>query len=229
MPPPYTGLTQPAESAGEWREPRRRNHHHIQHCRHRPRGWFVSSVTVTLVVEGRRGGQHGRPSTGWTGSAGLTYTAPFIIAVDGVHALEYYFCRWRDHSAAHTAEIKADSTTPSSSVPFCQATRPRMSFAVSWSGTDDGGSGVAGYDVQYKDGYLASWRHGWTNTAVTSQSFSLAQRARRLLSEPLPMTLPAIPRPTPVWGGEMPSHLSIRLPTADLRAERSLGGRCQAR
>ncbi len=44
-------------------------------------------------------------------------------------------------------------------------------FQVSWSGDDGAGSGVAAYDVQYRDGN-GDWTDWYTGTAETQATFT---------------------------------------------------------
>lgn len=47
-----------------------------------------------------------------------------------------------------------------------------LSFTVSWSGSDTGGSGLASYDLQYRDGLVNPWTDWLTYTTATSATFS---------------------------------------------------------
>jgi len=64
-----------------------------------------------------------------------------------------------------------DSTVPTSSVSPLPAATSTTSFAVSWSGSDPGGSGIAGYNIFVSDtgGAYASWM---SNSAQTSATYN---------------------------------------------------------
>ena len=68
------------------------------------------------------------------------------------------------------ALVTIDSGVPTSSVSVLPSTETSTSFTVSWSGHDDkGGSGVAGYDICYRDngGAVQWWLTGTANTSAT--------------------------------------------------------------
>ena len=72
-------------------------------------------------------------------------------------------------TATATATPTGDTIAPQSSVSFLfyfqNPTTP-----ISWSGTDAGGSGIASYDIQYRDGG-GSWQDWHTGTTATSATF----------------------------------------------------------
>jgi hypothetical protein len=75
-----------------------------------------------------------------------------------------------DDTAAHLGPFYIDTTPPSSSASS-PASTTSTSFTVSWSGTD-GHSGIASYDVQYKDGAGGAWTDWQTATTATSAIFT---------------------------------------------------------
>jgi hypothetical protein len=139
-------------------------------------GWFVSAVTVTLTVENDESpilGTVYRLDTGdW-----LTYTVPFSVASDGNHTLDYYSIALDGaREPTRTAELRIDATAPSSAVNLLPAYHDTVSFTVAWSGNDNTGSGIASYDVEYKDGADSAWRRWFTGTTSTSAVYTGAQR-----------------------------------------------------
>lgn len=63
-----------------------------------------------------------------------------------------------------------DALTPNSSVSALTSPSPSP-IVVRWSGTDGGPSGIAGYDVQVKDGSGGTWTNWQTNTSATSAAY----------------------------------------------------------
>jgi len=137
-------------------------------------GWFISPVTVTLVVTGA-----GAETVTWfrlDGGDLITYTEPFLVAGDGAHTLEYYSADSQGESEpTQTLHINIDTTPPSSAMTMLDAYQQSTEISLVWTGSDNGGSGISGYDVQFKDGYWGSWRNWLTNTTDLSATF-LGQR-----------------------------------------------------
>jgi len=72
--------------------------------------------------------------------------------------------------------IYEDTTPPSSQVdplPLCQT---NIDFAVAWSGEDGDGTGIAGYDVEYRDGEGGVWTGWFTDTTSSWVTFTGGQR-----------------------------------------------------
>lgn len=139
-------------------------------------GWFVSPVTVTLAVHEDLAGAetilYRVDSSGW-----ITYSASFVIARDGRHTLDYYAVDGLGAvEPVNSVAVNIDTTRPAASVDMLAGVMEPTTFAVSWSGSDNGGSGVASYDVQYRDGLGDVWRDWLTNTTGTVATFTMAQR-----------------------------------------------------
>ena len=137
--------------------------------------WYLSFVTVTLTVEDGGGGLaatlYRLDGTGW-----VTYSAPFLVAEDGTHALEYFSIDTSQRlEPTRTTQVRIDTTVPSSWVDVLPGHQTIAGFTVSWSGSDNAGSGLSVYDVQYKDGFLATWRDWITRTSAVSATFASAQ------------------------------------------------------
>lgn len=85
------------------------------------------------------------------------------------------YARFRDNvgnvSAPVSGTIILNSTLPSSAVAALSTYQATAAFTVTWSGTALG-SGLAGYEVQYKDGASGTWT-GWiTATLSTTAVFT---------------------------------------------------------
>jgi hypothetical protein len=64
-----------------------------------------------------------------------------------------------------------DASAPVSNVKYLPNYEKTASFLVEWEGYDSG-SGVATYDVQYRDGENGTWTDWLTNTTLTSSTFT---------------------------------------------------------
>ena len=71
----------------------------------------------------------------------------------------------------NTDTIILDTAPPSSSVAHSPTYQATLSFPVSWSGSD-ATSGVASYDVQFRDGTGVSWEDWQVSTIATSTAFA---------------------------------------------------------
>ena len=84
------------------------------------------------------------------------------------------YVRYRDNAgniSSYSDTIILDTTPPSSMVSALPAYHNVITFTVSWSGSDTI-SGLASYEVQYKDGLTGTWQ-GWLNgTTLTSAVFN---------------------------------------------------------
>ena len=65
-----------------------------------------------------------------------------------------------------------DVVAPSSRVTSLPLWQSTPVFTVQWTGTDAGSSGIATYDVQYRDGPGGTWTDWITHTTETSAAFS---------------------------------------------------------
>jgi hypothetical protein len=75
--------------------------------------------------------------------------------------------------ATNSVTNTIDSTTPTSSVNALPATTSATSIPVSWSGSDPGGSGIAGYNIYISidGGSYAAWM---ASTTATSANYTAA-------------------------------------------------------
>jgi hypothetical protein len=139
-------------------------------------GWYVSPVTVTLTVtsagEAVSATLHRMDGGDW-----LTYTAPFAVITDGAHLLEYYSIgSGGTVEPTGSRQIAIDAAPPASSIDPLASYQAALPVALQWSGNDDAGSGVASFDIQYRDGYFGVWHDWLTHTTALSGTFGLAQR-----------------------------------------------------
>lgn len=67
--------------------------------------------------------------------------------------------------------VTLDRTPPASAVNTLSATQQENTFLVTWSGSDNL-SGVASYDVQYRDGATGTWSDWQSGTSATSAYFT---------------------------------------------------------
>jgi hypothetical protein len=85
------------------------------------------------------------------------------------------YARYKDNagniSAAATDTITLDVTPPTAAVSALSEYQASLTFTVAWSGTD-ATSGLANYDVQYRDGASGTWTDWQTATTATSASFT---------------------------------------------------------
>ncbi|HOL35732.1 MAG TPA: 6-bladed beta-propeller [bacterium] len=70
-----------------------------------------------------------------------------------------------------TVAFYSDPVVPSSNVNSLPAYTRNISFQVSWAGSDTG-SGIASYDIQYKDGESGIWKNWLVGTSLTSAEFT---------------------------------------------------------
>ncbi len=72
---------------------------------------------------------------------------------------------------AYSLAITTDDLAPPTSSVQPLPALSYVLFPVRWSGTD-AGTGVASYDVQYRDGLEAAWTPWLTATAATTATFA---------------------------------------------------------
>ncbi|MBU2565089.1 MAG: PKD domain-containing protein, partial [Candidatus Thermoplasmatota archaeon] len=74
-------------------------------------------------------------------------------------------------SSAYSDTIILDTVDPTSSVSALPEFETTTSFTVSWSGSD-ATSGIASYDIYYKDGSAGTWTNWLIATTLTSSTFT---------------------------------------------------------
>ncbi|ODS41795.1 MAG: hypothetical protein A7315_00065 [Candidatus Altiarchaeales archaeon WOR_SM1_79] len=106
----------------------------------------ASSVTIEYQIDG----------TSWV--AGDSWDTTSVS--DGPHTVTVNVTDAMGQSTTYNmlTNPNVDNAPPASSVTALLSVQTQPSFTVSWSGSDGGsGSGVACYDVQYRDGLEGAW------------------------------------------------------------------------
>ncbi|HVA50299.1 MAG TPA: DUF4214 domain-containing protein [Pirellulales bacterium] len=106
-----------------------------------------------------------KTSATFTGVNGHTY-AFYSVSTDNVGNVQT-----TPTAAQTTTKVSVGAVLPTSSVAALPATETSTSFTVSWSGSDTGGPGIAGYDVYVADngGAFTAFK---TDTTATSATFT---------------------------------------------------------
>lgn len=137
--------------------------------------WYVSPVTVGFTTDdpgATAATLYRLNQANW-----LTYTVPFRIDADGVHMLDYFSIDMLGTAEMmRTTQVAVDATAPSSAIDGLAGYYEAISFLVVWTGGDGDGSGLAAFDVHYRDGLLGTWTPWLTATANLSALFSVGQR-----------------------------------------------------
>ena len=137
-------------------------------------GWYKSDINVILSATG--GSSNKQIYYKFDGGTQQTYSTPFSITSDGSHVLEYWTVDVdlpdNDEISHKTTTILIDKLVPISTCSALASYQP-LFFTVQWSGSDNGGSQLASYDVQYKAG-TGAWTDWEINTNLTSQVFGPA-------------------------------------------------------
>lgn len=119
----------------------------------------------------------------WTSFATAAWNAGNTKAFHGLGGRTYYF-RSRGIDNATNVEAwpaDADAWTTIEALPPVSSMAPLDPFtrtttlALQWSGTDPGGSGIAGYDLEYRIGDAGAWTRHLTRTLSTSTAFPVAR------------------------------------------------------
>ncbi|MBC7250951.1 MAG: hypothetical protein H5T62_11770, partial [Anaerolineae bacterium] len=119
-----------------------------------PGGTYVEGTEVTLKAKPASGWEF----SGWSGD--LSGDAnPASITMDS------------DKTVTATFVATGDTEPPVSWVQSLSPIQYNSVFTVSWTGYDQGGSGIKCYDVQFRDGF-GSWQNWQTCTTATSAEFS---------------------------------------------------------
>ncbi|MFP4343989.1 MAG: DNRLRE domain-containing protein [Anaerolineales bacterium] len=112
--------------------------------------------------------------------AGVENTSATFVGQDG------HFYEFRARGVDHVGNVEdwggpeaattVDALPPTSTVDPLPTLTNSTSFLVSWSGNDGGGSGIAHYDVWYRQGN-GGWFLWLENTTATSATFNAAEDA----------------------------------------------------
>lgn len=119
----------------------------------------------------------------WTNFASAPWNTSNTKAFHGLGGRTYYF-RSRGIDNATNVEAwpaDADAWTTIEALPPVSSIAPLDSYtrttplALQWSGSDPGGSGIAGYDVEYRLGEAGPWMPYLTGTTSTSVAFPVTR------------------------------------------------------
>ena len=98
----------------------------------------------------------------------------------GVGGHTYYFrARARDNAfnlqpwpANYQVSVTVESAAPNTHVDLLESLTRGNQVTLNWEGFDTGGSGIAGYDIQYMDESVGVWQDWLTGTIDTSAVFT---------------------------------------------------------
>ncbi len=114
-------------------------------------GWYVSPVTVTLAAND---GGSGTAGTRYRidGGPWQTYSAPFAIATDGVHTVEFNSTdRAGNAEALQSIDVRVDTASPTLGERGPSGVLTRAEVTVHWAG-EDTVSGLGRYEVSVDGG-----------------------------------------------------------------------------
>lgn len=140
-------------------------------------GWYVGPVTFTFsavdvgiadAVSGVAETRYQIDDAPWTVGNGLSLTE------DGVHTVRVASVDNAGNSeATQIFDVALDQRAPIARLGTLNRYQSATSFDVSWSGWDPTpGSGLAGFDVQMRDGYAGTWQPWRSGVLVTSATFT---------------------------------------------------------
>jgi hypothetical protein len=135
-------------------------------------GWYISAVTVTLRVTDATSGVG---ATWWQLDGGQWTTGnDFTVDSEGPHEGAFFSVDVAGNGEnVQRVPLRIDRRPPSVTILPLAAEQPAPNFLVSWVGTDpEPGSGVAGYDVQVRDGASGAWTNWQVGTLADSATFS---------------------------------------------------------
>lgn len=134
-------------------------------------GWYVGPVAFVLTA-----------TDAASGVAEIRYQindAPwvtgdrFTVDTDGVHIVRVTSLdRAGNLEPVQTYQVSLDQVEPVARLAFLSRYQPRPGFVVTWSGYDPvPGSGLAGFDVQVRDGYTGEWQTWQSDVRSTEAAF----------------------------------------------------------
>jgi hypothetical protein len=139
---------------------------------------YTTNRTITLALAASDSGTGVRQmylSDGVTSSGWISHTTSTAWTFAGGDGNKSITARFRDAagnlSALATATIVLDTLPPSATVSPLSSYQVSPTFPVTLSGTD-ATSGVASYDVEFRDGVSGAWTGWLTGTTVTTASFT---------------------------------------------------------
>ncbi|HSB65121.1 MAG TPA: hypothetical protein VLD65_01000, partial [Anaerolineales bacterium] len=109
----------------------------------------------------------------------LTHTNATSTTYTGVGGHTYYFrTRARDNAfnlqawPNPQASVFVENFAPNTSIEPINSFIRGNQVNLTWRGDDPGGSGISGYDIQYKDASLGVWEDLLSNTTITNTIFT---------------------------------------------------------
>ncbi len=132
-------------------------------------GWYLGPVAFVASATDTGSGV---AETRWQLDEGLwTAGVAATVSTDGQHVV-----RFASSDVAGNAEtpltyaVALDQQPPFVAMARLSHYQPSPHFEVAWAG-NDATSGLAGFDVQVRDGLTGSWQNWLTGTALTGASF----------------------------------------------------------
>nr|MBC7244086.1 hypothetical protein [Chloroflexota bacterium] len=120
-------------------------------------GWYTSDVQISLNCTDAHSGCKQDGTYYRIGDGAWHNGTSFVISAEGVITFSYYSVDIAGNTEAiRTGSVKIDRTPPSS-YAYADRYSPSTSFTVRWNGSD-GLSGLAAFDVQYKEGTIGTWQ-----------------------------------------------------------------------
>ena len=134
------------------------------------------SVNLTLSADDETSGlsqmRFSNGGSGWSDWEDYNTSKSWTLSTgDGTKMVYVQYQDNAGNVGTYTDTIILDTTPPSSSVADLPTYQSTLSFPVSWSGSD-ATSGVASYDVQFRDGTGVSWEDWQVDTIATSTAFA---------------------------------------------------------
>jgi hypothetical protein len=139
---------------------------------------YASNRVVTLAPAASDSGTGVKQmylSDGVTSSGWMSYTTSAAWTLAGSDGNKSITAKFRDAagnvSALATAAILLDTAAPLVTVAPLSSYQSSLTFPVTWLGTD-ATSGVASYDVEFRDGESGAWTGWLTGSAVSTAGFA---------------------------------------------------------
>ncbi len=130
-------------------------------------GWIRSPVLVTIAA-----------ADSLAGVAGLTWelddqapetSASFLVSEEGIRNLLVRSVDWAGNLSQEAHQLRIDTLTPQAELLPLPTYYPNAQIPVQWTGNDgEAGSGLAGFDVQVRQGASGEWQPWLTATSNTS-------------------------------------------------------------
>jgi hypothetical protein len=140
---------------------------------------YAASTSVSLTLEATDAtsglAQMSFSNDGSSWSAWEDFATSKVWTLSSGDGSKTVYARYKDNagniSSSAIDTIILDTTPPNVSVSALGAYQASLTFSVSWSGTD-ATSGIANYDVQFRDGTSGTWTDWITATTALSATFT---------------------------------------------------------